>query len=144
MGKEFGGAAFSTLSPRFRGSGVEHDVGEGATDADQAVSLLELLVGDGEGEVLVDLTLQALLHAGSAGAAAAVVGEAQPGVLGLLQDVLVLGDVHGDAALEKSHFVTFSHQPISISAGQLPAAWLLPCLRFTKLLLAGTFSVNGL
>jgi hypothetical protein len=36
--------------------GVEDNFGEGATDADEVVALLELLVRDGEGEVLVDLT----------------------------------------------------------------------------------------
>ena len=37
-------------------SGVEHDVREGAADADEAIALLELFVRDGEGEVLVDLS----------------------------------------------------------------------------------------
>src|SRR5919206_3591461 len=87
-------------------SGVEHDVREGASDTDEAVALLELLVGDGEGEVLVDLAFEAPLHAGGAGAAAAVVGEAQPGVLGLLQYVLVFSDLYGETALLEGHPVS--------------------------------------
>src|SRR3712207_3931627 len=90
-------------------SGVEHDVGEGAADADEPVALLQLLVGDREGEVLVDLTFQTSLHARRARTASAVVGEAQPGVLGLLEDVLVLGDVYRDAASLEGDLVRLRH-----------------------------------
>jgi hypothetical protein len=102
-------AGVGTLSGRAL-SGVEHDVGEGATDADEAVALLQLFIRDGEGEVLIHLSFQALLHAGGAGAAAAVVGEAQPGVLGGLEDVLVLGDIYGDAALFERYLVCLRHR----------------------------------
>ena len=65
---------------------VEDNFGEGATDADEAVAFLQLLVGDGGGEILIHLSFEALLHAGGAGAAAAVVGEGRS----LVQDRLYL------------------------------------------------------
>src|SRR5215218_6670324 len=103
-------------APRFKDySGVEHHVREGTADADEAQALLQLFVADGEGHVLVDLTFQAFLDAGRAGAAAAVVGEMEAGILGFFEDVLVLCDVYGDAAFFEGDFVSLSHDSLSTS-----------------------------
>ena len=114
-------------------SGVEHDIGQGTADADEAVAFLEFLVGDGECEVLIHLSFEALLHAGGAGAAAAVVGEAQPRLLGGFEDVLVLRHVYGDVALFKGYSVLSRHQPIRCSARWLPKVASFSARRLRRL-----------
>ena len=62
-----------------------------------------------ESEVLVHLTFEALHDTGGAGAAAAVIGEAQARVLGLFEDILVLGAIYGYAPAPKGYLVGLRH-----------------------------------
>jgi hypothetical protein len=56
-----------------------------------------------------------------AGAAAAVVGQPQPGVFGLFEYVLVLGDLYGEIALLEMDLVLFGHQPSAFSYQLFPS-----------------------
>ena len=67
--------------------------------------MVQIIVVQRKSEVLVHLTFEALLHTGRAGAAAAVVGEPEPGVFGFFEDVLVLGAIYGYAAAPKGYLV---------------------------------------
>ena len=59
--------------------------------------MLQIKVVQCKSEVLVHLAFEALYNTGGAGAAAAIVGEPEPGVFGFFEDVLVLGALYGYA-----------------------------------------------